>query len=196
MPLLPRSACVSVLLALVACSGADPGGASDPLASGDAGAPPPAAPAADAAPPDDPGVLIANPVDGFTGAPPYASDLPAIRANAMHANGPVTGQPCLSCHDGVTCVKFDFAGTVWRAPAFTEAVPDVEVRVIDANDYAHSVHSDADGNFWHRASTDLPLPAFSGVRTAHFTALGKLNGTSCNTCHNATNTHPGPLFVE
>ena len=147
-------------------------------------------------PPDDPGVLVSNPVDAFTSSGHYVSGLPAMRANDNHSGTSVTGKPCLGCHDGVTCVKFDFAGTVYKAPALTEGAGDVEVRIIDAHDYAHTVHSDADGNFWHFSSKDLPMPALSGVRTADFTAIGTLNGTSCNTCHYDGNTHPTRLFVK
>ena len=148
-----------------------------------------------------PGTLVANPQNAFTGAAAYTSKPPTIRANTQHATGPVTGKPCLGCHDGKTCTKFDFAGTVWQAPALTTGAPDVEVRIIDANNYAYDVHSDADGNFWHRATTDLALPAFSGVRTSTWKAIGTLNGASCNTCHVAGNTSanapPGPqLYVQ
>jgi hypothetical protein len=194
---------VGVML-VAGCSGSDPGGGqSDPGVAGDGGktASPGngsghgdgggAAPAQ-----DDPGVYIASPKDAWTDAPPFKSAPPAINANASHSTGSVTGKPCLGCHNGVTCVKFDFAGTVYKAPALTQGAADVEVRIIDATNYAHSVHSDADGNFWHFASTDLPMPAFSGVRTASFFAVGKLNGTSCNECHYDGNTHPTRLFVK
>ncbi len=97
-------------------------------------------------------------------------------------------------------MKFDFAGTVWMAPNLTSGAADVEVRIIDANDLAYAVHSDVDGNFWHRADTDLVLPALSGVRTADYKQAGHLNGPSCNSCHFAGNTSPNappgpPLFV-
>ena len=148
-----------------------------------------------------PGTLVTNPQNAFTGAGTYASRPPAIRANDQHVAGPVTGKACLGCHDGKTCTKFDFAGTVWQAPALAQGAPDVEVRIIDANDYAYDVHSDADGNFWHRATSDLALPALSGVRTSSWKAEGNLNGVSCNTCHYAGNAGqgapPGPqLYVQ
>jgi cytochrome c5 len=149
-----------------------------------------------------PGVLVPDPTDAFSGAGTYAPNPPTIRANDQHAGGViVTGKPCLTCHDGTTCVKFDFAGTVWTAPALTDGAVDVNVRIIDANNYAYSVYSDVDGNFWHRADTDLVMPAFSGVRTADWKAIGTLNGTSCNSCHYTGNTGPdappGPrLFVD
>jgi hypothetical protein len=97
-------------------------------------------------------------------------------------------------------MKFDFAGTVWKPPAYTSGAADVEVRTIDANDLAYSVHSDVDGNFWHRADADLVMPALSSVRTAHPREVGHLNGPSCNSCHYAGNTSPNappgpPLFV-
>src|SRR5207253_476378 len=103
-----------------------------------------------AAPPpvDDPvvpGTPVKSPQDAFTGAGSYKSDPPTIRANDQHAGTDVTGKPCLGCHDGKTCVLFDFAGTVWQAPALTKGVADVEVRIIDANNLAHDVHSDKDG---------------------------------------------------
>jgi hypothetical protein len=160
----------------------------------------------DAAPPpvNDPvvpGTLVNNPQDAFTGAPSYTSNPPTIRANDQHGGTIVTGKSCLDCHNGTTCVLFDFAGTVWQAPALTAGVPDVEVRIIDANNYAYDVHSDVDGNFWHRADSPLQLPAFSGVRTSNWKAVGQLNGTSCNSCHYAGNTSPSappgpPLFVQ
>jgi len=215
--------------ALVACGGGDPGGQSSTqfdtdggmMGGGPGGGPgssssspddagggstptPPAA--VDAAPPpvNDPvvpGTLVTNPQNAFSGAPAYASNPPTLRANDQHSGTVVTGKSCLSCHDGSTCVQFDFAGTVWQAPALTNGAPDVEVRIIDANNYAYDVHSDVDGNFWHRADSTLALPAFSGVRTSDWKAIGSLNGTSCNTCHYAGNTGsdapPGPqLFVQ
>ena len=143
------------------------------------------------------GVPVKNPTDAWTGSTAtYMSAPPSLRANDQHGGMSVTGKPCLGCHDGKTCIKFDFAGTVWKAPALTVGAADVEVRIIDANDLAYDVHSDADGNFWHRSDTDLALPAFSGVRTANWKAIGKLNGTSCNTCHDSSNTMPGRLFVQ
>ena len=209
---------------LLACGGGDPGGAGAPQddagASDASSSPAPvdaeppsvdakAPPSRDAGTPGSsvndpivPGVHVTNPTDAFSGAGSYAPSPPTLRANDQHAGGAVvTGQPCLSCHDGTTCVKFDFAGTVWMAPALTQGAPDVNVRIIDANDYAYSVYSDVDGNFWHRADSDLVLPALSGVRTANFKAVGMLNGVSCNTCHYAGNTGPnappGPrLFVQ
>jgi hypothetical protein len=191
---------------LAACSGADPGGGGQSSVDPGAGAPTgtsngsSSSGAKDAAAPpvNDPpvpGTLVHNPTDAFSGAPAYQSAPPSIRANDQH-DAPVTGKPCLACHDGVTCTKFDFAGTIWKAPAKTTGAADAEIRIIDANDYAHTVHSDVDGNFWHRADTDLALPALSGVRTASFHAIGKLNGTSCNVCHQPTNDPPGRLFVE
>ena len=139
-----------------------------------------------AAPPSDPvvpGTPVANPTNAFSGDGPYASAPPTIRANDQHGGTMVTGKDCLSCHNGTTCMKFDFAGTVWMAPDLTTGAPDVQVRIIDANDLAYSVHSDADGNFWHRADVDLVMPALSGVRTADWRTAGQLNGPSCNACH-------------
>ena len=162
----------------------------------------PAPPVVDAAPPpvNDPvvpGTPVDNPSNAFSGDGPYVSDPPSIRANDQHAGGAiVTGQPCLSCHDGTTCVKFDFAGTIWQYPALTTGAPDVQIRIIDANDIAYSVYSDVDGNFWHRADSDLVLPAYSGVRVSDWQALGTLNGVSCNTCHNTGTTVPGRLYVQ
>jgi hypothetical protein len=193
---------------LVACSGGDPGGGpSDPgdgsddgggaVATGTApGTTKDAGPAKPPPLPDDPGVFVANPVDAFTGAPAYASAPPTIRANDQHP-APVTGKPCLECHDGTgSSIKFDFAGTVWIAPAKTLPAADTEVRIIDAKGMARSTHSDADGNFWHHSSTDLLLPAFSGARNSHYKAIGKLNGPSCNSCHENGAAHPGRLFVQ
>lgn len=192
---------------LVACSGGDPGGGpSDPSDASDDGGGGAVATgtgtAKDAGPakppplPDDPGVFVANPVDAFTGAPAYASAPPTIRANDQHP-APVTGKPCLACHDGTgSSIKFDFAGTVWIAPARTLPAADTEIRIIDAKGMARSTHSDVDGNFWHHSSTDLLLPAFSGARNSHYKAIGQLNGPSCNSCHENGNTHPGRLFVQ
>jgi hypothetical protein len=147
-----------------------------------------------------PGTPVSNPTNAFSGGGPYVSDPPTIRANDRHGGTIVTGKDCLSCHNGTTCMKFDFAGTVWAPPDFTNGVADVEVRIIDANDLAYSVHSDVDGNFWHRADTNLAMPALSGVRTANQRQVGRLNGPSCNSCHYAGNTSPNappgpPLFV-
>lgn len=218
MKTLLASATFVAAFAICACGGGDPGAGNSLPGQGDAGYPalgPPSssghsgstdsgAPAAahDAGPPADPdppvpGTLVHNPQDTFSGAPPYASAPPSLRANDNHAGVSVTGKPCLSCHDGTTCAKFDFAGTVWRSPGLTQPAADAEVRIIDANNYAHSVHSDADGNFWHRATKDLAMPALSGVRTSSWHALGQLNGTSCNTCHeDGKPLNPGRLFVQ
>jgi hypothetical protein len=214
MRIFPRSSVVFAALVAAACSGADPGGGNSggdgtpqtggatttnggTGGSGSGGASSSSKDAGRPAVNDPvvPGTLVQNPQDAFTGAPAFVSNPPTIRANDQH-DQPVTGKPCLACHDGVTCTKFDFAGTVWKAPAKTVGAADVEVRIIDADSYAHSVHSDADGNFWHRANTDLPMPALSGVRTASFHAIGKLNGTSCNECHQPTNVPPGRLYVQ
>ncbi|MGO8996795.1 MAG: hypothetical protein ACLQVI_26055 [Polyangiaceae bacterium] len=166
----------------------------------------PAATVQDSAPPpvNDPvvpGTLVNDPQNAFSGAGSYQSDPPTIRANDQHGGTIVTGKDCLSCHNGTTCTEFDFAGTVWQYPALTAGVADVEVRIIDANNYAYDVHSDVDGNFWHRANSALVLPAFSGVRTSDWEAVGSLNGVSCNSCHYAGNTSPDappgpPLFVQ
>jgi hypothetical protein len=193
--------------ALVACGGSDPGGTSSTQGDGGAAEAMGGGGSGDGAatPPSDPvvpGTPVSNPTNAFSGEGPYVSAPPTIRANDMHAGGTmVTGKNCLTCHDGTTCVKFDFAGTVWMAPAFTSGAADVEVRIIDANDLAYTVHSDVDGNFWHRADTDLVMPALSGVRTADWRQAGHLNGPSCNSCHYAGNTSPNappgpPLFVD
>jgi hypothetical protein len=188
-------------------SGSNPSSPSGDDSSGDDAGGSAPAPVVDAGPPpvNDPvvpGTPVDNPSDAFSGAGSYTSNPPTIRANDQHAGGvQVTGKPCLTCHDGTTCVKFDFAGTVWQYPALTNGAPDVQVRIIDNNDIAYSVYSDVDGNFWHRADTDLALPAFSGVRTSDWKAIGMLNGVSCNSCHYAGNTDsdapPGPqLYVQ
>jgi hypothetical protein len=146
--------------------------------------------------PIDPGTPVANPQNAFSDAGAYEASLPALNANAMHA-APVTGQPCLRCHDGSTdAAEFAFAGTVWQWPALTIGAPEVEIRQIDANSVAHLVHSDADGNFWDRSDAPLAMPSLSGVRTGTFQAIGELNGTSCNECHNEDNSTPGRLFVQ
>ncbi len=195
--------------ALVACGGSDPGGPSSTQGDGSAGD----AEAgmmgggdsgAEVGPPNDPvipGTPVSNPTSAFSGDGAYVSDPPTTRANDRHGGAIVTGKDCLSCHDGTTCVKFDFAGTVWMAPALTSGAADVEVRIIDANDLAYTVYSDVDGNFWHRADASLAMPALSGVRTADWKMAGHLNGPSCNSCHFAGNTSPNappgpPLFVE
>lgn len=189
--------------ALAACGGSDPGGPSSTQGDGGAGTASEGS-TVEAGPPNEPvvpGTPVSNPTNAFSGEGPYVSNPPTIRANDQHGGTTVTGKNCLSCHDGTTCVKFDFAGTVWFAPDYTRGAPDVEVRIIDANDLAYSVHSDADGNFWHRADTDLLMPALSGVRTADWRQAGHLNGPSCNSCHFAGNTSPSappgpPLFVD
>jgi hypothetical protein len=216
MAIAARGAAMKILLrflaacALVACGGSDPGGASSTQGDGGAGTDGGAETmdgggSSDAtAPPNEPvvpGTPVSNPTNAFSGEGPYMSDPPTIRANDQHGGAIVTGKDCLSCHNGTTCMKFDFAGTVWFAPDYTSGAADVEVRIIDANDLAYSVHSDVDGNFWHRADTSLAMPALSGVRTADFHETGHLNGPSCNSCHFAGNTSPNappgpPLFVD
>jgi hypothetical protein len=194
--------------ALVACGGSDPGGAWSTQGDGGAGTDGGAemmesgSDGVTATPNDPvvPGTPVSNPRNAFSGDGPYVSDPPTIRANDRHGGTMVTGKDCLSCHNGTTCMKFDFAGTVWMPPDFTSGAADVEVRIIDANDLAYAAHSDADGNFWHRADADIAMPALSGVRTADSKIVGQLNGPSCNSCHYAGNTSPDappgpPLFV-
>jgi hypothetical protein len=193
--------------ALMACGASDPGGPSSTQGdsgAGDGGAEMMGGDSGGVTPtPNDPvvpGTPVSNPTNAFSGEGPYVSDPPIIRANDRHGGTMVTGKDCLSCHNGTTCMKFDFAGTVWMAPALTSGAADAEVRIIDANDLAYSVHSDVDGNFWHRADTDLAMPALSGVRTAGSHQEGRLNGPSCNSCHYAGNTSPNappgpPLFI-
>ena len=146
--------------------------------------------------PVDPGTPVDDPQNAFTGAGSYEDELPAFSANAQHARRSPASRASRATTAARRRRSSISAGTIWQAPDRTQGAPGVEIRIIDASSMAHSVHSDADGNFWDRSDTDSALPALSGVRDSSFKAVGQLNGVSCNECHNTGNADPGRLFVQ
>lgn len=183
--------------ASAAASDAQPSAAPDAaLADGSPGTPHPdagsPAPDAGSSPPD------ASPpaINAFTGAPAYASAPPATQAQSLHGFS-LAGRNCFDCHGAPSPssgILFTFAGRAFADANGATPAADVEVRVVDKNGVAVSVHSDASGYFWKRAATDLALPAIVGARTATTTRLmsGALNDPAkrggCSACHNGTTT--------
>lgn len=157
--------------------GGDTGGGTAPAA--DAGVTD-AAHAADAA----------KPKNAFEGAPAYAAQTgPSARqgGHAFAANTPKTnpaGRPCLNCHDGNGgAPEFAAAGTVFDG---AKGAASVEVRVVGDDGVARSAFTDADGNFFFRASTQgLVFPALAGARDDGATKLMSSRATkgNCNECH-------------
>ncbi|MBS2013428.1 MAG: hypothetical protein JST00_11100 [Deltaproteobacteria bacterium] len=128
--------------------------------------------------------------NAFDGAPAYAAMVgPTTRkaghnfANATPRTNPA-GRACLNCHgDSGGAPTFSAAGTVY---AGTTPASSVEVRVLGNDGKAYSTYTDADGNFFFRASTQLiELPAMVGVRNASGARLMTTLVTSgnCNQCH-------------
>lgn len=126
----------------------------------------------------------------FDGAPSYVATVgPTTRkaghnfANATPKTNPA-GRACLNCHgDSGGAPTFSAAGTVY---AGTTPASSVEVRVVGSDGKAYSTYTDADGNFFFRAATQLvELPAMVGVRNASGTRLMATLVTSgnCNQCH-------------
>lgn len=121
---------------------------------------------ADAGPPPPP------PTNVFTGAPGFVATVAGSTHNA--------GQNCMGgCHDH----GFTFAGTLTDGQG--NGVAGAEVRLVDANNNAISVHTGSNGNF--HSSTPWAAPAHVGVRNATnvalmVTALQASNG-GCNGCH-------------
>ena len=119
------------------------------------------------------------PPNVFTGAPGFVSSIAADTHNA--------GQNCMGgCHDH----GFTFAGTL--TDGVGNGVAGAEVRLVDANGTAISVHTGTNGNF--HSSTPFVAPAHVGARNATKTALmiGSLtlaNG-GCNGCHKTGGTAP------
>jgi len=120
----------------------------------------------DAGPPPPP------PTNVFTGAPGYNQIIAGDTHNA--------GQNCMGgCHNH----GFTFAGTLTDGQG--NGVAGAEVRLVDANNVAISVHTGANGNF--HSSAPWTAPAHVGVRNDSnvalmVTALGASNG-GCNGCH-------------
>jgi hypothetical protein len=134
----------------------------------------------------------------FTGAPGYASNPPATRANAVAAhNGPVAGLDCLTCHNGqATAPNFVFAGTVYKALNGGLPAADVQVRVVNpqGQQVGTIVNTDQDGNFWYEAlNTTVPANSLVGARDAQDVMLMSTRITS-GAC-NSANCHVGNMRV-
>ena len=118
------------------------------------------------------------PSDVFTNAPPYVKTVAQSAHNA--------GKDCMDgCHNH----GFTFAGTIYDAAG--KAVAGAEVRLVDANGKAISVHSGSDGNF--HSSSSWTGPAHVGARDATNKALmvsTLATGKGCNGCHTNGGTAP------
>ena len=127
----------------------------------------------------DAGTPPPPPPDVFTGAPAYVSTVSASSHNA--------GQDCMNgCHNH----GFTFAGTLTDGNG--KGVAGAEVRLVDANGKAISVHTSSNGNF--HSSTSFAAPARVGARNAAakalmVTSLTAANG-GCNSCHANGGTTP------
>ncbi len=128
----------------------------------------------------------------FDGAPAYVATLGASTEKTAHsfgANTPKTnpaGKKCLDCHDATGgTTQFSAGGTVYSG---TTPVAKAEVRIVGSDGKAFSTYTDADGNFFLRASTQfVSYPALVGVRDASGTRVMTALATkgNCNECHGA-----------
>jgi hypothetical protein len=134
---------------------------------------------------------IAN---AFTGAGAYTAITGPGTTKDEHPNG---GNPakadCMtsSCHGaGGEGPRFVAGGTVYKDVAGTMPAPQVEVRFLDGDGTALSVHTNDDGNFFVRANgaaANLSFPMKTGARDGTVTrlmaspiAVGSCNSTACH----------------
>ncbi|MDB4936633.1 MAG: hypothetical protein JWP87_3605 [Labilithrix sp.] len=133
----------------------------------------------------DGGTAPADAAASDSGASPPANDPFAGAAAFVSQSGGSgkhnAGKDCMNgCHNH----GFTFAGTLYDAAG--NAVPNAEVRLVDANGKAILVHSGNNGNFYSSAS--WKAPAKVGARTAAnkvvmVTALTTAANGGCNGCH-------------
>jgi len=129
-----------------------------------------------------------EPKGAFDSAPgflPQAGMSARRGGHNFNANTPKTnpaGKACLDCHGGGGAPAFAAAGTVYDG---AKPAASVEVRAYGADGKAYSAYTDADGNFFIRATTQLTLPALVGVRNAASTrVMGSAAAKgNCNECH-------------
>jgi hypothetical protein len=140
----------------------------------------------------------------FTGAPAYAATAgPTTRiaahdfAGAMPTTNPA-GRPCMNCHGAAgPAPRFLIAGTVYKDATGTPA-GSVEVRVVGEDGVARTTYSNADGNFFFRASSGaVAFPAKVGARDGDTTKVMTVDAANgnCNSCHRAAGTS-SPLVVQ
>jgi cytochrome c553 len=140
----------------------------------------------------------------FTGAPAYAATTgPATRIAAHDFAGatPTTnpaGRPCMQCHGAAgPAPRFLIAGTVHKDATGTPAAQ-IEVRVVGSDGVARTTYSNADGNFFFRASAGaVAFPAKVGARDGNTTKVMTIDAANgnCNSCHRAAG-KSSPLVVE
>lgn len=131
-----------------------------------------------------------KPKDAFAGAPGFLPKVGMSARQAGHsfnANTPKTnpaGRPCLNCHGGGGPPAFAAAGTIYDG---TAPAASVEVRAYGADGKPYSAYTDADGNFFIRATTQLTLPALVGARNATRTRVmgSAVSKGNCNDCHSS-----------
>jgi len=198
-----RLAGTLLLVSVGGCSGAEEGvgderAAPTPSATSVPNEPPPAGttPRNEAGSPPDAAIDAGDagtpkPKDAFDGAPAYVAQTgPSTRQSGHNfgSNTPKTnpaGRACLNCHgDSGGAPTFAAAGTVYEG---TKPAVGAEVRAIDAEGTAYSAYTDADGNFFFRATATalLELPAMVGARSAKGTRLMSTAAPkgNCNECH-------------
>jgi hypothetical protein len=167
------------------------------------GAPAPGAPAPTTGtgttmPPAGTGTTPAASAGAFAGAPAYVATLGPSTIDtsgkgnghlSFNAQGNPAGRACLTCHDGAGkggAPAFLFAGTIYADKAATKPATSTEVRVLGADGKGLSAYTDANGNFFFRASAGATaVPAIAGVRTATMASsmTNKINDGNCNSCH-------------
>ena len=117
-------------------------------------------------------------VDPFAGAPTFT-------AQSGGSGEHNAGKDCMGgCHNH----GFTFAGTLYNAAG--QAVPNAEVRLVDAKGKAISVYSGTNGNF--HSSTSWTPPAHVGARDAtnKVVMATPLSAGGCNGCHATGGTTP------
>ncbi|HEX8790231.1 MAG TPA: carboxypeptidase-like regulatory domain-containing protein [Polyangiaceae bacterium] len=118
------------------------------------------------------------PVNVFNNAPPFVSQAGRSTHNA--------GKDCLQCHanGGGDAPQFSFGGTLYDGNG--NPVVGAEVRLVDANGNATSVHTSSTGTFYSEGS-GFAAPAYVGARDATnmadmLVAL-QSSGGGCSSCH-------------
>ena len=166
---------------------ADADAAAETAAAADGGASETEAGATDGGADADAGSTPPPPVNAFTGASAFVSQLgPTTRQTAHNfpGNTPTTspkGQACSNCH------SFFMGGTIFADAAGTMPAAGVEVRARNAAGTAVSAWTDQDGNFYMPTSGGVAFPASVGVRNAATTKVmsASLGAGTCaaSACH-------------
>lgn len=127
---------------------------------------------------------VGDPVREMT-AHELGPEQPGVRPGPLHR----PGQPCLVCHPpgGGGKMPFSMAGTVYQTDQVKAPLPDVLVRLSDAQGRKYSTGTNCAGNFFVRpADFDPDYPVwvtleFGGVEWPMKTAIFREG--SCAACH-------------